>query len=120
MMPVRDRICLRVQAELHREKQRGAKLQDSLDTARALLDTDKAELVEQSHNLQNLLLHLKAGGLGKDRAEQEIEEAHLLDGFMPGVRDSVGEDMLTRGLEAQCLQQTLETEAREVRRAPAL
>jgi hypothetical protein len=103
-----------MQAEIHTEKQITKKVQHNLDRAHKLIDTEKADLANQVRELQDLLKGLKGPGLGKDKVEREIEDAHLLEGFMPGVRDSLGEDALSRGIEAVCLQKTLEAEALQV------
>ena len=105
-----------LQAELQWQKQHSESLQDALDNTRKLLsETDKQELQQHVHNLQNLLLYLKMpGNSGKDRTERDIDDAKLLDGFMPSVRDSLGEDFLSRGVQAECLQQTLVADALQV------
>jgi hypothetical protein len=91
-------------------------VQSALDDVLALADTEKETLVAQIHNLQNLLLHLRPSAAAtKDRAEREVEDAHLLDGFLPGVRESVGDELFSRTVQAECLQKTLVADALQVR-----
>lgn len=108
-------LTLVVQAELHAQKQQTAVVQKNLEYAQTMIEAEKTDLMERIENLQNLLLHIKVPSRNKDRAELEIENANLLDGFMPSVRDSIGEDALSRGVAAACMQKTIEAEALQVR-----
>lgn len=58
----------------------------------------------QLKNLQDLLCGLKLPGRPADSADRELTEANLLDGLMPGCRDSVNMDVMSKGIEGRCLQ----------------
>jgi hypothetical protein len=79
-------------------------LQEELNRKNILADKSKEEVEMQLNNLQNLLCGLKLPGRVHDSLDRELQEANLLDGLMPGCRDSVNMDVMSKGIEGRCLQ----------------
>lgn len=102
-----------VQAEIHTANARVQELRTRLLDARNRRDPDRKALLEQVHNLQNLLLVLKApdaAGRGAG-SEDGLEGGSLLGGLDVPPLDTA----MCRGAEMLCHQKTRDAELVEVR-----
>lgn len=95
-----------MQAELHSANARVQELRTRLQDAKNRRDPNREQLLEQVHNLQNLLLGMRAPGSGSDGTP--------VDGLLAGM-DVGSENAMAAGAEKMCLQKTKEAEAIQVR-----
>lgn len=107
---------MRMQAEIHTSNARVQELRTRLLDARNRRDPDRAALLEQVHNLQNLLLVLKppVGG-GGGQSDDGLSE----DGLLGELGGPPLDNAMSRGAEMLCLQKTRDAELIEVRPARA-
>lgn len=102
-----------VQAEVHSAEARNQELRTRLLDARNRRDPDRAVLLEQVHNLQNLLLVLKAPEGSIARSDDGLGAESLFGALdMPPL-----DNAMSRGAEMLCHQKTRDAELIEVRLA---
>lgn len=99
---------LHVQAELHSANARVQELLARLQDAKNRGDPNREQLLEQVHNLQNLLSSMRAPAVGSSN------EGAPVDGLLAGM-DIGRENAMHAGAEKMCLQKTKEAELVAVR-----
>eukprot|EP00892_Ulva_mutabilis_P001652 jgi/Ulvmu1/11488/UM077_0037.1 len=102
-------------AEIHTANARVQELRTRLLDARNRRDPDRTALLEQVHNLQNLLLVLKApaGGAGSVGSDDSLS----VDGLLGGLDAPGADNAMSRGAEMLCLQKTRDAELIEAEKA---
>lgn len=114
-IPIRNALeADAVQAEVHTAETRNQELRTRLLDARNRRDPDRTALLEQVHNLQNLLLVLKAPGEGVG-AFARSDDGLGGDSLFGALDLPPLDNAMSRGAEMLCHQKTRDAELIEVR-----